>query len=110
MEQSNHEEADTRIILHIIDAVKHGARHLLVRTVDTDVIVILVGKMKTIRSIHPAAQIFVAFGNGRNFQFIDVNRIYKEMGEVFSECLPVFHAFTGCDTTSSFYGKGKKSA
>ena len=24
--------------------------------------------------------------------------------------LPVFHAFTGCDTTSSFHGKGKKSA
>ena len=24
--------------------------------------------------------------------------------------LPVFHSFTGCNTTSTFYGKGKKSA
>ena len=24
--------------------------------------------------------------------------------------LPLFHAFTGCDTVSSFHGKGKKSA
>ena len=24
--------------------------------------------------------------------------------------LPVFHSFTGCDTTSAFFGRGKKSA
>lgn len=27
-----------------------------------------------------------------------------------SRALAVFHAFTGCDTVSSFSGKGKKSA
>ena len=26
------------------------------------------------------------------------------------QALPYFHAFTGCDTTSQFLGKGKKSA
>ena len=25
-------------------------------------------------------------------------------------CASIFHAFTGCDTTSAFLGKGKKSA
>ena len=38
----NHEEADTRIIVHVRDAVQKGAKHISVRTVDTDVVVLLV--------------------------------------------------------------------
>ena len=29
------------------------------------------------------------------------------MGQDKCEALPFFHAFTGCDQTSSFYGRGK---
>ena len=36
----NHEEADTRIILHVKDAVQTGMRQIMIRTVDTDVVVI----------------------------------------------------------------------
>lgn len=43
MQLCNHEEADTRIIVHILDALKNGAKSIFVRTVDTDVIVILAG-------------------------------------------------------------------
>ena len=43
MECCNHEEADTRIVVHLQHALKHGAKTDLVRTVDTDVIVILAG-------------------------------------------------------------------
>lgn len=32
------------------------------------------------------------------------------MGNNKSEALPAFHALTGCDTTSCFSGKGKKTA
>ena len=35
----NHEEADTRIIVHIADAVSRGYDQIIVRTVDTDVVV-----------------------------------------------------------------------
>lgn len=31
------------------------------------------------------------------------------MGEQVARALPFFHAFTGCDTTSQFGGKGKKT-
>ena len=37
-----HEEADTRIFLHIADAVKQGAKSVLIRTVDSDVVVLAV--------------------------------------------------------------------
>lgn len=45
MPDCSHEEADTRIVVHILHAVHaEYARKILVRTADTDVIVILVGK------------------------------------------------------------------
>ena len=46
---------------------------------------------------------------GRNFRFIGVNSICAILGKPRSTSLPVFHALTGCDTTSCFFGKGKKS-
>ena len=42
MRSCNHAEADTRILVHVKDALAKGARSVLVRTVDTDVVVILV--------------------------------------------------------------------
>ena len=43
MPATDHEEADTRMCLHVIDAVQKGANTIKVCTVDTDVVVILVG-------------------------------------------------------------------
>ena len=40
----NHEEADTRIVIHVLHALKQGAKTVQVRTVDTDIVVILAGK------------------------------------------------------------------
>ena len=45
MPEYNHEEADTRIVVHILHAIQDNkAKSVLVRTVDTDVLVILIGK------------------------------------------------------------------
>jgi hypothetical protein len=38
------------------------------------------------------------------------NAICNSLGRNKSVALPVFHCFTGCDTTSAFFGKGKKTA
>ena len=43
MPPCDHEEADTRICVHLKDAMEKGARKVFVRTVDTDVIVIITG-------------------------------------------------------------------
>ncbi len=37
----NHEEADTRMILHLYDAVHKGFQKILLHTVDTDGVVVL---------------------------------------------------------------------
>ena len=109
MPNCDHEEADTRIVVHILHALEHGATTVQVRTVDTDVIAILVGAYHNLIVTNPAAEIWIAFGMGKNFSFYNIGSICSSLGDHKARALPVFHAFTGCDQTSSFVGKGKKS-
>jgi hypothetical protein len=51
MESCNHEEADTRIFVHGKDALQRGAKNVLIRTVDTDVVVIVISQFSTLRVI-----------------------------------------------------------
>ena len=106
----NHEEADTRIVVHILHALEQGMKTVKVRTVDTDVVVILAGAFHELLVTQPLADIWIAFGRSKNYRFYSINAIYASLGEHKSIALPVFHAFTGSDTTSAFRGKGKKSA
>ena len=111
MPDCNHEEADTRIVVHLRHTLlTEGTSTILVRTVDTDVVVILVGKFHDLKAINANVDIWVAFGMGRGFKYISINKICAALGEQKSRFLPVFHAFSGCDTTSAFNGKGKRSA
>jgi len=63
MEKGNHEEADTRILVHIKDAISKGTKNVLVRTVDTGVIVFLVGQ-----SLQSSLLVWVAFGMGKSYR------------------------------------------
>ena len=47
---------------------------------------------------------------GKHFQLISINPICASLGPDTSREMPLFHSFTGCDTTISFNGKGTKSA
>jgi len=40
MANCNHEEVDIHIVIHVYDALKRGAKKVMVSTVDTDVVVI----------------------------------------------------------------------
>jgi len=110
MGQCNHEEADTRIVVHIRHALERGAESVLVRTVDTDVVVILVGKFHDLLAYNQRAKLWVAFGMEHHFSLMYVNKICSTLGESKSRAIPVFHTFTGCDCTSQFCGIGKKTA
>ncbi len=110
MPDCNHEEADTRIVVHLLHALEHGMRTIKVRTADSDVIAILVGAFFNLTSTQSSVDVWVAFGTGKNFRFYNINAICITIGEPRARALPVFHALTGCDTTSAFRGRGKKSA
>ena len=65
MDDCNHKEADTRIMVHLRHALEHGAETLLVRTVDTDVVVILVGLFFDLVTIQPSCDFWIAFSLGK---------------------------------------------
>jgi hypothetical protein len=101
-----HEEADTRIMIHCRDAVIHGHRSITIRTVDSDVVFISIAVFDSLN----AEELWIAFGTGKNYRFIPVHEIVENLGFDVSKSMAFFHAFTGCDTVSSFAGRGKKIA
>ena len=100
------EEADTRLLLHVADAVQKGCKKVTIRMVDTDVVVLAVASFSKIA----ADELWVAFGVGSSFHYIAVHEIVATMNPTKCLTLPVLHAFTGCDTVSAFAGRGKKTA
>ena len=102
----DHEEADTRMILHLADAVNDGFQKILLRTVDTDVVVLAIAAAANL----DIQELWVAFGVGHQFRFIPAHSIAEFLGQEKSKALPLFHAYTGCDTVSSFNTRGKKTA
>jgi hypothetical protein len=101
----SHEEADTRLILHLSDAAQHCSR-ILIRTVDTDVVVLAIAAAAR----HPGLEVWIAMGVGQSYRYISAHGIAGTLGRDKATCLPLFHSFTGCDTVSSFNGIGKKTA
>ena len=106
LQPCKHEEADTRIFLHAQDAAKEGYRKMMVRTVDTDVVVLGISIMQQL----DVTELWIAFGVGKSFRYLSVHSISEALGMDKSRSLSMFHAFTGCDQTSFFSGRGKKTS
>ena len=94
----DHEEADTRIMLLIADAVGRGYSKILVCIVETGVVVLAVATVKKLC----VSEVWLAFGTGRDYRYIAAHEIAASLGPIKSVVLPMFHAYTGCDTVSSF--------
>ena len=75
------EEADSRIVIHVIHAIESGYLSISIRTVDSDVLVILVGHFATFLSINPTLKLWVAFGTGKDFRIFSINQIFSDLGE-----------------------------
>ena len=101
--KSDHEEADTRLLLHANDCAS-SSNTVVIWSPDTDVAVIGIGSADKI-----SANVLFATGTGKNQRLLDLTKISHNIGQL-APVLPQLHTFTGCDTTSSFYGKGKKAA
>lgn len=108
----NHEEADTRMLLHAADAVQFCCTKIPLRTVDTDVLVLAVAFVEKLQELQDdkRIEIWVGFGTCADFRYIAAHEISRTLKPQVSKALHFFHAFTGCDTVSCFYGKGKKTA
>lgn len=93
------EEADNRIVLHARGSIDRRMNKILVRTVDSDVVVILVSFLAQLLEKDSDTQIYVDFGVSNNRRLIKVNECYEYIEKINSLALPFFHAFSGCDST-----------
>ena len=98
MAPCNHEETDTHIFVHAKHASVNSMTKNLIRTVDTDVVILDV------------EELWIAFEVGKHLQYLLIHKIASSLNTEQCEGLPFFHVLTGCDTVSLFSGKGKKTA
>ena len=97
------EEADTRLILHAKHAADTGCNCVVIRSADTDVVVLAVyfhDQLKTQILLHRKY-------SKSKWKFLDIGAISRKLGPSLSKSLLGFHAFSGCDTVSGFSGKRK---
>ena len=99
---SNQEEADTKVILHILNATGQSANsRVLLRSpsADTDILVITLAMLP-----HPD-RVYYDSGVGKHRSCIRLSDF--DMPDAEKKTLIGFHAVTGNDYISAFFGKGK---
>ena len=100
---SDHEEADTRMLLHAQDCTQDHPR-IVIQSPDTDVAVLCVYFYNQINS----QQLWFRTGVKDKLRFLPIHRLTDKLGEDLCNLLLVLHALTGCDTTSGLHTIGKR--
>ncbi|KAK3733482.1 hypothetical protein QZH41_007067 [Actinostola sp. cb2023] len=100
--RSNQEEADTKMILHAVDASRHGATEVNIHSPDTDVFILAIRRYTELCE----HTLFVT-GRGLNHRVIPLKPIVQALGNAKTAALPAFHALSGADNTGIFAGRGK---
>ena len=111
---STQEEADTRLLLHAKHANNSYSRRSVIHTPDTDVICLCIT-----HSSYIEGELFVKTGVRNQSRIISIQKIRRKLlqenvtqaseNEIYDSLLGL-HAFSGCDSVSSFSGKGKMKA
>ena len=105
----NHEEADTRVFIHVANLVLNGHFKLLIKTVDTDVMILAISAFATLQN-KGLCELWLEFGTGNNKRLVPIHMICARIGTEKSMSLPFFHAVTGCDQVSFLSGITKNAA
>ena len=71
LQPCSHEESDTRILLHVAHYARQGLRKLVIRTVDSNVVVLAIGNFPALG----LDELWVIFGVGTHFRQIAIQEI-----------------------------------
>ena len=105
--RSDHEEADSRTFVHLKYAYNlNTVERYIIWSPDTDVAVL---------GIHFAGkfvlkEVYLRTGIKHKKRFIPTHKIVNQLSTTMCYFLPAVHAFTGCDSNSSYRAHNKKSA
>jgi len=101
---ANHEEADTRMVAHAAHTVREKYKRVVVESKDTDVLLLLIHFFGDAN-----VDLWMKSGTSKKRVYYQIAPIVQKLSRPVRNNLLGFHAFTGCDVTSSFYGYGKRS-
>lgn len=99
--ESSHEEADTRLILHMQHASNFFSAVVCVAD-DTDVFILCLSFCKGAKS-----DWYLKPGSKNRTKLISLQKIAESLGGKMLNALIGLHSFTGCDTVSAFANQGK---
>lgn len=99
------EEADPRLIRHEINQAANGWENTI-RTVDSDILVPSLSSVKRLTQVG-VKSIFTVLVKKNGTEEIDLTKKFNKFGVNICLVLPFFHTFSGCNTSYSFYTKGK---
>ena len=106
---SNQEEADTKIFVHLQHGLKHDKiRKAAILANDIDVVVVGIGLFENLRR-DGLIELWISYGKGDKKRWVPIHLLYVALGPQKSRGLLFFHAFSGCDSCSGWKRKGKKS-
>ena len=106
----NHEEADSRLLLHAAHCLATGHEGIMLTTVDSDVVVLAIFAAAALNPLYKLKKLWFEFMVGKKRCYIPAHELASTMGPEKAQAMPIFHAITGCDTISEFKGKKKKTA
>ena len=92
------------VIILVFDSARKGSQKLLVRTVDTDILVLEIAYAERLG----VQKLWTAFGTKKKFRYLAAHAISQALGSAKSRALPMFRSFTRCDMVSGLAGNGKK--
>ena len=91
--RSELDEADLRILMHILDCTQNGIKRCVVLSNDTDVIVALLHHMCVFEK-KGLEELWVRAGVGASTRYLPVHDLYGRLGNDMCLVLPAVHCLT----------------
>ena len=102
----NHEEADTRVFLHVKDILRSLQGRICICASDTDVVILAISFFGQLG----VTELWIEFGNGKNKRWLPIHQYVSALGAEYCIGILFWYGFTGCDTVSYFSGRPKPTA
>ena len=104
---NNSDEADQKIVRHALNCRDTSCENIVVYSIDYDVLILLISYVAQRAQVFDfASKVYFKLIHS-NSTWYNISSLVEYFGKDVCKALPFFFAFTGCDTVSSFHGKGK---
>ena len=102
------DKANPRLIQYAINRAANGLENITIWTFDSHILVLTLSSVKKLIQAGLKRVLIVLVKKNGTEEFILI-KIFNKFDADICQVLPFFHAFSRCDTSASFYGKGKST-